>query len=139
MPTEALGSAKEAHRQWPEGRSEQGASKAKDGPSHGGALPRETLQLRNRDGRAALFRAVAHLFSLCGGNARRWCCGLPPVLRGHFHLKAEAAIEVRDVLVSALEGDGFDWQGAFFKQACGVVDAQVMDVVQPRFSEVFSK
>jgi hypothetical protein len=41
MPTEALGSAKEAHRQWPEGRSEQGASKAKYGPSHGGALPRE--------------------------------------------------------------------------------------------------
>ena len=33
MPTEALGSAKEAHRRWPEGRSEQGASKAKDGPS----------------------------------------------------------------------------------------------------------
>jgi len=24
MPTEALGSAKKAHRQWPEGRSEQG-------------------------------------------------------------------------------------------------------------------
>jgi hypothetical protein len=62
MPTEALGSAKEAHRQWPEGRSEQGASKAKDGPSHGGALPRETLQLRNRDGRAPLFRVVTHLF-----------------------------------------------------------------------------
>jgi hypothetical protein len=41
MPTEALGSAKEAHRQWPEGRSKQGASKAKYGPSHGGALPRE--------------------------------------------------------------------------------------------------
>ena len=41
MPTEALGSAKEAHRQWPEGRSEQGASKAKDGPSHSCALPRE--------------------------------------------------------------------------------------------------
>ncbi len=32
MPTEALGSAKEAHSRWPEGRSEQGASKAKDGP-----------------------------------------------------------------------------------------------------------
>lgn len=32
MPTEALGSAKEAHRQWPEGRSEQGASNAKEGP-----------------------------------------------------------------------------------------------------------
>ena len=41
MPTEALGSAKEAHRRWPEGRSEQascsesdtarrGASKVKD-------------------------------------------------------------------------------------------------------------
>jgi hypothetical protein len=34
-----------------------------DGPSHGGALPRETLQLRNRDGRAPLFRVVTHLFS----------------------------------------------------------------------------
>jgi len=33
MPTEALGSAKEAHRRWPEGCSEQGASKAKDGLS----------------------------------------------------------------------------------------------------------
>ena len=65
MPTEALGSAKEAHRQWPEGRSEQGASKAKDGPSlmRAAALPRETLQLRNRDGRAPLFRVVTHLFS----------------------------------------------------------------------------
>lgn len=35
MPTEALGSAKEAHRQWPEGRSEQG----KGWPSHDCALP----------------------------------------------------------------------------------------------------
>ena len=33
MRTEALGSAKEAHRRWPEGRSEQGASKANDEPS----------------------------------------------------------------------------------------------------------
>jgi hypothetical protein len=33
MRTEALGSAKEAHRRWPEGRSEQGASKAKVEPS----------------------------------------------------------------------------------------------------------
>ena len=43
MPTEALGSAKEAHRQWPEGRSEQGkrCAEAKDGPSHGGALSHE--------------------------------------------------------------------------------------------------
>jgi hypothetical protein len=32
-----------------------------DGPSHGGALPRETLPLHNRDG-CPLFRAVAHLF-----------------------------------------------------------------------------
>jgi hypothetical protein len=75
MPTEALGSAKEAHRQWPEGRSEQGASKAKDGPSHGGALPRETLQLRNRDGRAPLFRVATHLFRFmwqkCVGLARQ--------------------------------------------------------------------
>ena len=35
MPTEALGSAKEAHHRWPEGRSEQRASKAKDGPPNG--------------------------------------------------------------------------------------------------------
>jgi hypothetical protein len=35
MPTEALGSAKEAHRRWPEGRSEQGASKAKEDPPIG--------------------------------------------------------------------------------------------------------
>ena len=31
-PTKELGSAKEAHNRWPEGRSEQGASKAKVGP-----------------------------------------------------------------------------------------------------------
>ena len=30
--TEAQGGAEEAHRRWPEGRSEQGASKAKDLP-----------------------------------------------------------------------------------------------------------
>jgi hypothetical protein len=46
MPTEALGSAKEAHRRWPEGRSEQGASKAKDGPSQiHEALPRVFIAL----------------------------------------------------------------------------------------------
>jgi hypothetical protein len=32
MRTEALGSAEEAHRRWPKGRSEQGASKANDAP-----------------------------------------------------------------------------------------------------------
>jgi hypothetical protein len=31
-PTEAAGGAQEAHRRWPEGRSEQGASKANDAP-----------------------------------------------------------------------------------------------------------
>ena len=35
MRTEALGSAKEAHRRWPEGRSEQGVSKANDDPPIG--------------------------------------------------------------------------------------------------------
>jgi hypothetical protein len=40
--TEVLGSTEEAHRRWPEGRSEQGASKAKVNPPVGfrGALPR---------------------------------------------------------------------------------------------------
>ena len=66
-------------------------------------------------------------------------CGLPPVLRGHFHLEAEAAVEVRNVVVSAFEGDGFDRQGTFFEQAGGVVDAQVVNVVQPGFAEDFSK
>ena len=32
-PTEALGGAEEAHRRWPGGRSEQGASKAKVDPA----------------------------------------------------------------------------------------------------------
>ena len=36
--TEALGSAEEAHRRCPEGRSEQGASKAKHRPSVGVSL-----------------------------------------------------------------------------------------------------
>ena len=39
----------------------------------------------------------------------------PPLLGRHFHLKAEAAVEMRDVLISALEGDGFNRQGAFFE------------------------
>jgi hypothetical protein len=34
-PTEAPGGAEEAHRRWPEGRSEQGASKAKADPPKG--------------------------------------------------------------------------------------------------------
>jgi len=38
---------------------------------------------------------------------------------GHFHLQAEAPVEVRNVVVSALEGDDFDRQGAFFEQAGG--------------------
>jgi hypothetical protein len=61
MPTEALGSAKEAHRQWPEGRSEQGASKAKDGPSHSCALPREREEHGHLD-RAGLLGALYFLF-----------------------------------------------------------------------------
>jgi hypothetical protein len=36
----ALGIGKEAHHRWPEGRSEQGASKAKEGPLARGALAR---------------------------------------------------------------------------------------------------
>jgi hypothetical protein len=51
-----------------------------DGPSHGGALPRETLQLRNRDGRAPLFRAVAHLFRF----RRRKCVSLARRLFSSF-------------------------------------------------------
>ena len=35
MPTEATGVVEEAHCRWPKGRSEQGARKAKDEPSHG--------------------------------------------------------------------------------------------------------
>jgi hypothetical protein len=47
-----------------------------DGPSHGGALPRETQRLHNRDGRAPLFRSVTQLFHRfmwrkCVGLARR--------------------------------------------------------------------
>ena len=48
-------------------------------------------------------------------KAALFLASCPPLLRGHFHLQAESAIEVRDVLVSALEGDGFDRQGAFFE------------------------
>jgi hypothetical protein len=54
-------------------------------------------------------------------------------------LEVEAAVEVRDVVVSAFEGDGFDRKGTFFEQAGGVVDAQVVDVVQPGFAEELSK
>jgi hypothetical protein len=34
---------------------------------------------------------------LCGGNAWAWRDGFSPLLRGHFHLQAEAPEEVRDV------------------------------------------
>ena len=48
-PTEALGSAKEPHHRWPEGRSEQGASKAKVVPPRGairlGARLREDISI----------------------------------------------------------------------------------------------
>jgi hypothetical protein len=40
MRTEALGIAKEAHCRWPEGRSEQGASKENDVPPKRIPLPR---------------------------------------------------------------------------------------------------
>jgi hypothetical protein len=42
-PTEAPGGAEEAHRRWPEGLSEQGASKAKVDPPIHNALPRSRV------------------------------------------------------------------------------------------------
>jgi hypothetical protein len=46
--TEALESAKEAHRQWPEGRSEKGASKANDAP------PNFVMMSRGRKDKSAI-------------------------------------------------------------------------------------
>ena len=88
MPTEALGSANEAHRRWPEGRSEQGASKAKDGPSHfRSALAREGGEHgrldRERHSRRKLI-GVQSTPCVCASKGR---VGAPPLT----HLRGKVA------------------------------------------------
>ena len=74
MRTEALGSAKEAHRRWPEGRSEQGASKANDAPP--GCTGRAAARDGNRSARVLHGERVGQGESL-GSWAMDLCVAVP--------------------------------------------------------------
>ena len=105
-PTEALGSAKEAHRRWPEGRSEQGASKAKDGPPIG---------LQPRSG---VFRTLMRLPRQRLSQSRRLCspllCDSALRILGGFILRhdpifsRESAFE-GSMTVSGVQAAGVAW------------------------------
>ncbi|MEX1117787.1 MAG: hypothetical protein WEB60_03240 [Terrimicrobiaceae bacterium] len=54
-------------------------------------------------------------------------------------MRGEAAVEVREIVITTFERNGFDWQGGRLEQSGGVPHSSGMEELQPRTTGLLAK